>query len=378
MEKYIKSIAPATHKRTITILAILLIVITIPLTVVILRQQQDIRQRALEGWTFQTTPSVCPESSITFTWESVSGANRYLLYRNNLNSESLVCDTSETTCTDTTVTRRDTPYPYQLFAGTQGSITAIQSTGWTAVNFPICPVSSPTPIPTLTPAPSPISACSCSFPSCNNGICQCQGGCFGGQHCEYPQGSPSEAVCVADLPEIPDPTNTPASPTSSLLTLNFNFTLLGILGTSAPSLNKFQIIGPNGANIPYVENVAISNNKTISGRINILQGQIGNYALTIKPNGYLSKRHTFTATRLGNISVPSLSNNIFIIGDVNNDDTINALDYGAIVDCFESKNTGFSCNAHKNKGEVPDLNNDSIVNGVDYNAFLRNFGKTQI
>lgn len=375
MEKYIKSIAPPRHRKKLTLLALLLIAATIPITLAFLKQQQNIRQRALETtWAFQANPSACPESSISFSWNEIAGANRYVLYRGNLNPESLVCDTSETRCTDSNVTRKDDFYVYQLFAGTQDSIYSIASTGWISVNFPIC--LSPAPTLTSTPVPENQAVCSCNFPACNNGICQCQGGCDGGKHCVYPTGFPSQAACEDDASEI-NPTSTP-TPTPSILTLNFNFTLLGILGTNAPRLNKFQILGPTGSNLSYAENVAISNNKTISARINILQGQIGNYSLIVKPSGYLSKKHTFTVNRIDNISVAPLTNNNFIVGDVNNDDVIDALDYGAIVDCFESKNnlTNSSCNTHKNNNEAPDLNNDGIVNGVDYNAFLRNFGKS--
>lgn len=58
-----------------------------------------------------------------------------------------------------------------------------------------------------------------------------------------------------------------------------------------------------------------------------------------------------------------------LLGDVNGDGKIDALDFSAFVSCYGVKASSPSCT---NK-EGADLNLDGVIDGIDYNIFLRAF-----
>ncbi len=55
------------------------------------------------------------------------------------------------------------------------------------------------------------------------------------------------------------------------------------------------------------------------------------------------------------------------VGDVNNDGTIDILDYNILISCYGEHADTADCS---NKAAA-DLNNDGVVDGIDYNIFLR-------
>ncbi len=70
---------------------------------------------------------------------------------------------------------------------------------------------------------------------------------------------------------------------------------------------------------------------------------------------------------------PQQSNQIpevaFVAGDVNNDNTLNILDYNIISGCYSDLLPAVACDDLKK--EISDLNDDGKVNQYDYNLFLR-------
>ena len=71
------------------------------------------------------------------------------------------------------------------------------------------------------------------------------------------------------------------------------------------------------------------------------------------------------------VSIPQLR-----MGDLNNDNSVDANDYGILRDCYGNKKTQSTCINHNvmdaHKGLFADSNDDSVVDGIDYNIILRN------
>lgn len=58
-----------------------------------------------------------------------------------------------------------------------------------------------------------------------------------------------------------------------------------------------------------------------------------------------------------------------LVGDVNGDNILSALDYNAIVECYDRTPPTITC--HPSKKQSTDLNQDGTINGIDINLFLR-------
>lgn len=107
----------------------------------------------------------------------------------------------------------------------------------------------------------------------------------------------------------------------------------------------------------------------------------GNYLVLVKSSGYLRK------FLFGNQSVTSGASNGFssvtlVAGDIDDNNFVNALDYGALYDCgygdldplpmtdpASSFNTA-SCQGHANAANA-DMNDDGIIDQKDFNLFIR-------
>lgn len=84
----------------------------------------------------------------------------------------------------------------------------------------------------------------------------------------------------------------------------------------------------------------------------------GNYAVYVKPQSFLSDNTVFAIAEGPNtISI----GNVFVSGDLDNNDMINAIDYGLFV-----SNYGLTGNG--------DLNKDGAINAIDYSILYRNYG----
>lgn len=92
----------------------------------------------------------------------------------------------------------------------------------------------------------------------------------------------------------------------------------------------------------------------------------GSYGITLKTPSFLKKTVTGISVVRGQ-QVPVLLS--LIAGDVNNDDTLNMLDYNAIVSCLSVLTQPVSCT--NTQQQAADLNDDGKVDQTDYNLFLR-------
>lgn len=93
----------------------------------------------------------------------------------------------------------------------------------------------------------------------------------------------------------------------------------------------------------------------------------GEYQILIKVNG---SRRQFLGTKeiFINQTIIIQGKEIkLIMGDVNNDNEIDMLDYSMIMNCFEDKAVTSTCE----KSEEADLNSDGIINSLDYDIFSK-------
>lgn len=107
----------------------------------------------------------------------------------------------------------------------------------------------------------------------------------------------------------------------------------------------------------------------------------GSYSLKIKSDRYLRKlyRGVLTITRAQNNVITPLD---LVAGDTNNDNTLNMLDYSALLDCgygevnplpMSNSSSSFakqSCQVHSPAANV-DVDDNGTINAYDYNLFLR-------
>lgn len=93
----------------------------------------------------------------------------------------------------------------------------------------------------------------------------------------------------------------------------------------------------------------------------------GDYAMRVKTAEHLFKKVPLIQITSGNtITVPTLS---LIAGDVDNNNSLNVLDYDVLIGCYSDFEAPVSCTADSKK--MTDLNDDGNVNQTDYNLFLR-------
>lgn len=141
-------------------------------------------------------------------------------------------------------------------------------------------------------------------------------------------------------------------------------------------------------NQPVINTVAstISYNKTsgsFTGEIDLGPSfPQGTYSIKIKSERYLRKLIA------GIITIKSLQTNsapktALVAGDIKDDNTLNVLDYNILLDCGYGSlnplpladpnsiyNSSF-CKSHNNFRQYTDLNDNGIVDSRDYNLFLR-------
>lgn len=107
----------------------------------------------------------------------------------------------------------------------------------------------------------------------------------------------------------------------------------------------------------------------------------GKYSVKIKTNRYLRKEFP------GTITIDGDKNNILsqielVAGDTNGDNTLNIVDYNALLDCgygsinpLPMTNSGapfnsVGCQTHEPRNDI-DIDDNGIINAFDYNLFIR-------
>ncbi len=106
-----------------------------------------------------------------------------------------------------------------------------------------------------------------------------------------------------------------------------------------------------------------------SGTVNMGQIATGNYIVKITTPQYLTKQlpGIISMTQGQNTTVPSVS---LIAGDINGDNSLNVLDYNALLTCYSDfGSVPAGCSSTQFKSD--DLNDDGKVDAFDLNLFLR-------
>jgi hypothetical protein len=120
------------------------------------------------------------------------------------------------------------------------------------------------------------------------------------------------------------------------------------------------------------EKSTMSYNETdgnFAGKIQLPQSLVtGDYLIKIKTENHLQKRfggiiHILAGT------ITTLPAVIFTVGDINNDNRINIIDYNLLIGCYSDLLPAVSC--EPTTARLTDLNDDGAVNQTDYNLFLR-------
>ncbi len=194
-----------------------------------------------------------------------------------------------------------------------------------------------------------------------------------------PTSSPTPSV-------MPSATPTP-TPLPGTTTLSFPSILLHGIGSAGDSVAP----GTSGNTSPLTPNRTLSVQvvnasnvlvTTLSGTITYspssggFSGSVslgstvptGSYLVKVKTDKYLVKQlpGIITLTQGQTTTIPPVS---LIVGDINNDNTLNILDYNILLGCYSDFLPPTSCPG--TNGKESDLNDDGSVNASDYNLFLR-------
>lgn len=97
--------------------------------------------------------------------------------------------------------------------------------------------------------------------------------------------------------------------------------------------------------------------------------QTGTYLIKLKTPKYLTIQAPgiYSLTQGEHVDIAPVT---LIVGDTNNDNALNILDYSLLMGCYSDINPPKSCTDEQKTNT--DLNDDGNVNAFDYNLFLRN------
>lgn len=194
----------------------------------------------------------------------------------------------------------------------------------------------------------------------------------------------------SSLTTSPTPSLSPTNPGTKNISLNVTVFLHGI-GRSGDNVNPNSIGNLNPTHTSRIAQISIfTPNNTLqqkqqgtitydktqgafTGSITLTGMPSGQYLFAIKTDGFLEKRieNIVTLVEGQAVNLPSVE---LINGDITNDNTLNILDYNALVSCFGTAQT--NPNYHclypvTTNTSGADINDDQVVDGVDYNLFLR-------
>lgn len=105
-----------------------------------------------------------------------------------------------------------------------------------------------------------------------------------------------------------------------------------------------------------------------TGQVNLGAIETGPYTVKIKTNPFLRRQVEGIQNLIKgqNVSLPATR---LVVGDINNDNLANILDYNILIGCYSDLTAAASCTPD-NK-HLSDLNDDDSVNQYDYNLFIR-------
>jgi hypothetical protein len=202
-------------------------------------------------------------------------------------------------------------------------------------------------------------------------------------------GTPAPSLTPTRTP-TPPATATPVPPTATPVpnSIKAALTLLlhgigqagdnvspGTTGNTAPITPQrsvtLQFINSQNVVVSQANGLVIYNSTTGDFRGTIDAGTTlpsGTYIVKVKSPNYLSSQigSFFTLSQGQTTTLPSTS---LIVGDSNNDNVMNILDYNILLDCYSVFEPAKNCDATKQK--QADLNDDGKVNTTDTTLWQR-------
>lgn len=182
---------------------------------------------------------------------------------------------------------------------------------------------------------------------------------------------------------IPSPTKTPTptlTPTPTIPTTPTEFAI----SVGLPGIGQNGNAIPNNATRTILFQLFDKSSKKVGsdllGRVSfdagsgLFKGTInagtivpsGTYAVKVKLDQSLTKILASGSAITAGVT-NTIPQTILVTGDVNNDNRIDILDYNILVGCFGGKVNSDSCGGKKVDA---DLNDDGVVDGIDYNLFV--------
>lgn len=235
------------------------------------------------------------------------------------------------------------------------SITAGNTNASGSFSFPSLTVVSPTSDNALSIAPPPTLSYTVAVP---------------------PTATPLPTATPIPPTSTPMPTTTPV-PGATLLAFTLTFQGIGTGGNALPNPPQKTVT----VQLYNAQDQQVGPDKV--GQVNFASGNYtgtidvgiipsGNYTVKVKGNKYLRRRVPgILAITTGTNTVSPVS---LIVGDVNNDNKIDALDFGIQRNCFGSMANSPTCGSFKT---VADLDDNGIIDEVDINLFVRSIS-TQV
>lgn len=411
-QRFLHFISQSDQKRTFSILAALAILVSIPLTVHVAQQRQELRQKAtgggsnpkgfldlatcntIEGWACDADNYSTP-LEINFYKDGPAGEGGTIIgstraERQREEAVGSACggnrnhgflfNTPETVKDD--LTHSIYAYAINILGGESSLLYS------SAKTISGCrPTPNPTPIPPTPPIPmthcnrcsimyafqwtdfySQDSTCATVVPSSSPVTRTCNCSCpSAGLDTSW---NPSCVSSCTPTPPTPTPTPTPPpTPTGAQSATQFTFTLdltgIGQNGNKNPRTTQRQIevelFDSDNEPLPLKDGTVSFNNTTnlFKGTVDMGSLAAGNYTVKVKTPKYLKRRisgiQTIVSARATPYVIPSIT---LVVGDANNDNKVNIIDYNMWRDCYQGTVAETSCSN-------VDFNDDGIVRGAE-------------
>lgn len=127
--------------------------------------------------------------------------------------------------------------------------------------------------------------------------------------------------------------------------------------------NANQLVSENAATISFDAASGV-----FKGQANLAGIESGGYTVKIKTEQYLRKLipGIQNLTKGQTVTFPEIR---LVVGDINNDNQINILDYNILIGCYSDLSAANNCTQQTKLAS--DINDDGFVNQFDYNLFIR-------